>query len=119
MAALALQHVGVLTINVSGYEPVVLEGTWQLLSEGRVDILILLLGLESLSWYKRIAEIGYRFFYYHPKQGVLYEVTAFDQSNVLDPRPCPARHIIVVRAAAIDDGIISGLQIQQLTGLGR
>jgi FkbM family methyltransferase len=108
-ARLGLEHVAVLKINVAGFEPNVLEGAERFLAEGKADILILLLGLESLPWYGRIAALGYRFFYYHPEELMLYEVTGFDRHSVLDHRPWPARHIIGIRAAAIDEGIVASL----------
>lgn len=114
LADLSLRHVSVLKINVSGYEPTVLEGSWPVLEAERVDILVLLLGLESLPLYERIARLGYRFFFFHPGRRVLHEVTAFDRSSVLDHRPWPARHIIAIRAGAIEKGMVSSLTIQPL-----
>ncbi|MDB5586645.1 MAG: methyltransferase FkbM family [Devosia sp.] len=114
LGELSLPHVSVLKINVSGYEPAVMEGAWRFLEEGGADILVLLLGLESLPWYEKIAGLGYRFFYYHPPRKTLHEVTAFDASSVLDHRPWPARHIIAVRSGAIDEGVVSGLNIRPL-----
>ncbi|MDB5562682.1 MAG: FkbM family methyltransferase [Hyphomicrobiales bacterium] len=111
---LGLEHVAVLKINVAGFEPTVLAGGEAYLAKGKADILILLLGLESLPWYGRLASLGYRFFYYHPEERTLYEVTAFDQQAVLDHRPWPARHIIGIRGGAIEDGIVAALAIRQL-----
>ncbi|WP_112662176.1 FkbM family methyltransferase [Microvirga flavescens] len=105
-------HLSVLKVNVSGFEPQVLEGAESFLAEGRADILILLLGLPSLPWYAKIAAYGYRFFYYHPQENALYEVTAFDEHSVLDHRPWPARHIIAVSNAAIANGALSGVRIR-------
>lgn len=107
-------HLSVLKVNVSGFEPEVLEGAEPLLAAGKADILIMLLGLRSLPWYERIARHGYRFFYYHPIEKTLHEVTAFDEAAVLDHRPWPARHIIAVHRAAIDRGILASIPIKQL-----
>lgn len=98
---LKVNRLAVLKINVSGFEPEVIEGTESFLADGGAAILILLLGLGSLPWYGRLAAHGYRFFYYHPKQRRLYEVTAFDPSSVLDHRPWPARHIIAIHETAM------------------
>jgi FkbM family methyltransferase len=114
MRELSLSHVSVLKINVSGYEPAVMEGAWSFLAEGGADVLVLLLGLTSLPWYEKIAALGYRFFYYHPGHRTLHEVTSFDASSVLDHRPWPARHIIALRSGAIDEGMIAGLHIHPL-----
>ena len=111
---LKVGHLNVLKVNVAGYEPEVLEGAEPFLADGRADILILLLGLPSLRWYETIANHGYRFFYYHPAQNILYEVTAFDESSVLHHRPSPARHIIAIRSSAIDAGIVAAIQIRRL-----
>ncbi|HEV7717957.1 MAG TPA: FkbM family methyltransferase [Arsenicitalea sp.] len=113
-ARLGLEHVAVLKINVAGFEPKVLEGAEPYLAEGKADILILLLGLESLPWYGRIAALGYRFFYYHPEEQMLYEVTAFDPHAVLDHRPWPARHIIGIRAGVISSGLLTTLAMCRL-----
>lgn len=63
--------------------------------------MILLLGLGSLPWYAGLAAYGYRFFYYHPNENVLYEVTAFDADSVLEHRPWPTRNIIAVHRSAM------------------
>jgi FkbM family methyltransferase len=111
-ARLGLSHVAVLKVNVAGFEPEVIEGAMPFLGEGRADILILLLGLASLPWYARVAALGYRFFYYHPGERRLYEVTSFDEDAVLGHRPWPARHIIGIHARAIAAGIIAGFDIR-------
>ena len=115
LEALGLRHVSVLKINVSGYEPAVLEGAMGFLRRGGADVIVLLLGLQSLAWYRTLAELGYRFFYYHPVQRSLHEVTRFDASSVLDHRPWPARHIIALRGGAIDGGLIEGLPLHPLS----
>ncbi len=102
LEALRLEHVNVLKVNVAGFEPAVLRGALPSLAAGKIDILITLLGLASLPIYKDIADRGYRFFYYHPRRRQLYEVTRFDQDSVLGHRPWPARHIIGIRAGALD-----------------
>jgi FkbM family methyltransferase len=107
-----LDHVNVLKINVAGFEPSVIEGAMAFLAAGGADILILLLGLASLPWYREISKCGYRFFYYHPVEHTLFEVTAYDQSSVLDHRPCPARNIIAIHQDAIARGVISSIAIR-------
>jgi FkbM family methyltransferase len=105
LASLGLEQVSVLKINVAGFEPQVLESADRFLSTGGADILILL-----LPWYARIASHGYRFFYFHPEEGALYQVTEFDADSVLEHRPWPARNIIAIHESAIDrllDGKIS------------
>jgi len=107
---LGLEHISILKVNVAGFEPQVMEGAQKFLSEGRADILILLLGLPSLVWYERIADLGYRFFYYHPKENALYGVAAFDADSVLEHRPWPARHIIAIQKSIINR-LIGDMQI--------
>ncbi|MBP1862314.1 FkbM family methyltransferase [Rhizobium herbae] len=97
-----LDHVSILKINVAGFEPQVIEGADVFLAKGGADILILLLGLASLPWYAKLATYGYRFFYFHPIENVLYEVTAFDADSVLAHRPWPARNIIAIHQAAVE-----------------
>lgn len=111
---MGLDHVSVLKINVAGFEPSVIEGAMDYLADGKADILILLLGLASLAWYAKVAELGYRFFYYHPREIVLYEVTAFDADSVLNHRPWPARNIIAVHASAIDGLLARGISVRKL-----
>jgi FkbM family methyltransferase len=112
-ARLALDHVSILKINVAGYEPKVLAGAEPFLAKRGADILILLLGLGSLPWYAKIAAYGFRFFYFHPVQGTLYEVTAFDERAVLGSRPWPARHIIALSEAAIKSCREASIGIRQ------
>jgi len=117
LASLGLERADVVKINVAGDEPAVLEGALGFLAEGRADLLIALLGLESLPWYERIAGLGYRFFYYHPVERALFEVERFDAASVLDFRPWPARHIIGIRSAAIEGGLVSRLALRRLPSL--
>jgi FkbM family methyltransferase len=112
---LGLTHVSVLKINVAGFEPGVIEGGERFLANGGADILVLLLGLPSLPWYAKLAEYGYRFFYFHPGQNTLFEVTAFDPASVLDHRPWPARHILAVHQRAIDAYVGPILPIRALS----
>ncbi len=111
---LNLGRVHVLKINVAGFEPGVLEGAMPCLAAGQVDVLILLLGLASLSYYQTIAGLGYRFFYYHPEQKTLYEVTEFDENSVLAHRPWPARHIIGIRREAVSELVAGKVTLRSL-----
>jgi hypothetical protein len=76
--------------------------------------LILLLGLGSLPWYARLATYVYRFFYYHPNENVLYEVTAFDADSVLEHRPRPARNIIAVHRSAMETHLGLTMPVRKL-----
>lgn len=114
LKALRLDHIEVLKINVAGFEPAVLEGAMPCLAAGQVDILILLLGLQSLALYETIAGLDYRFFYYHPTKRTLFEVTRFDADTVLAHRPWPARHIIAIRAGALDSLIAGKIAVRPL-----
>lgn len=109
-----LGHIHLLKINVAGFEPQVLEGAMATLRAGRVDVMVLLLGLASLPHYAAIAELGYRFFYYHPRQRSLFEVTRFDEDSVLAHRPWPARHILAVRSAVVGDLVEDVMPIRPL-----
>lgn len=110
---LGLDRVSVLKINVAGFEPQVLEGADAFLRTGGADILILLLGLASLPWYARLAGYGYRFFYFHPDENALYEVTSFDAAGVLGHRPSPARNIIAIHRSAVGRYIGTGIPIRK------
>ena len=101
MRRLGLERVSVLKINVSGFEPKVLAGAREFLERQGADVLILLLGLSSLPIYETISRCQYRFFYYHPKENALYEISKFDADSVLNHRPWPARHIIAIRNSAL------------------
>jgi len=114
LTRLGLDHVEVLKINVAGFEPAVLEGAMPSLVAGKIDILILLLGIPSLVHYARLARLDYRFFYYHPKQQTLFEVTRFDADSVLAHRPWPARHIIAIRGGALDTLLAGRVTVQPL-----
>lgn len=107
---LGIDRAEVLKINVAGFEPAVIQGTLPLLADGRVDLLILLLGTSSYEWYPRIAALGYRFFFYHPKSSTLQEIATFTEGT-MGSQPWPARHIIAVRDGAIRDGMLDGVRI--------
>jgi FkbM family methyltransferase len=111
---LNIDRVSILKLNVAGFEPEVLEGAVPVFEQGRVDLLILLLGIASLDWYARIAKCGYRFFYYHPREKTLYEVRSFDHASVLDHRPWPARHIIAIHPSAFHSHDFSAVKIKDL-----
>ncbi len=115
---LGLDHVDLLKVNVAGYEPEVLEGALPSLRAGRVDVLVLLLGLRSLPYYALLAEAGYRLFFYEPRTRRLHEVTRTDES-LLDCRPSPARHLIAVRAEAMRDGLAGHLDVVAAAGRPR
>lgn len=104
---LGLERVDLLKVNVAGYEPAVLSGAEGLLSRGGTDVLVLLLGLESLDHYARLAGHGYRFFFAHPRRHELHECRRFDAS-MLDVRPWPARHVIGIHRDALERGVASG-----------
>ncbi|MDE3816103.1 FkbM family methyltransferase [Sinorhizobium meliloti] len=111
---LGLDRVSVLKINVAGYEPKVLEGADRFLARGGADVLVLLLGLASLPWYGKLAAYGYRFFYYHPNENVLYEVVAFDADAVLAYRPWPARNIVAIHQGVAKTVIDPSIQIRRI-----
>ena len=112
--SLRLGHLNVLKINVAGFEPAVLEGAMPCLEAGQVDILIALLGLPSLAWYETISELGYRFFYYHPRKRTLFEVTSLDEAGILEHRPWPARHIIAIRRGALQGLVADRIKVRPL-----
>lgn len=101
---LGIDHVDVLKLNVAGYEPEVLEGALPSLRDGRVDVLVLLLGLRSIPYYATLAGLGYRLFFFEPRTRRLHEIGQVDES-LLDCRPSPARHLIAVRGTAMEAGL--------------
>ena len=109
---LGLDRVDVLKINVAGYEPGVLAGAEPLLRAGRADVLVLLIGDASVEWYERCADWGYRFFFYHPKQGRLLPVTSFDVHTLRHPA-WPARHLIGVHSDAISRGVLRHVPVAE------
>lgn len=111
LARLHLQHVDVLKINVAGYEAAVLDGASSFLESGGADVLVLLLGTESLSRYARLADHGYRFFYFHPRDRELHEVRRFDET-ALAGRPWPARHIVALHERAMARGLGADLPVR-------
>ena len=108
---LGLEHVDVLKINVAGFEPAVIEGAMGSIQRGRIAIMVLLLGMESLRHYAVMSALGYRFFYYHPIKRMLYEVARFDADSVLNHRPWPARHILAIGDAVVDQLIAGRVDI--------
>ena len=113
---LGIDRVDVLKINVAGFEPAVLEGADPFLSEGRADVLVLLIGTQSLTAYGRLAGHGYRFFFFHPIERVLHEVARFDD-EFLVTRPWPARHVLGVHTSAIERGILGRIEIVRPTAI--
>lgn len=112
---LVIDHVDILKINVAGFEPAVIEGAMRSLHDGRITVMVLLLGLPSLPHYAAIAALGYRFFYYHPLKRMLFEVTRFDAASVLNYRPWPARHILAIHGEAVDRLLAGRVEISPVT----
>lgn len=107
-----VDHINVLKVNVAGFEPEVLSGADALFEAGDVDIMIALVGAGSLPCYVRMAGLGYRFFFFHPREVTLYEMHRFDD-RFLAWRPSPARHVIAVHSQAIADGVLGTIPIVQ------
>jgi len=99
--SLGIDHVSVLKINVAGFEPEVIEGAMPILARGQVDVLILLIGLSSFGAYRELSDLGYRFFFFHPRTLRLHEISSIDDEGLIANRPWPARHVIAIRAKAI------------------
>ena len=107
---LGLDRVSVLKVNVAGHEPAALAGASRLLGDGRADVLVLLIGEQSLAAYEQCAQWGYRFFFFHPRRRALHPVTELTTAG-LSRRPWPARHLIGVHQGAIDRGLLGSLTV--------
>lgn len=107
---LGLDRVSVLKVNVAGHEPAALAGGSDLLRAGRADILVLLIGEQSLGAYQQCQQWGYRFFFFHPRRRELHPVTELSTAG-LSRRPWPARHVIGVHQGAIDRGLLASVAI--------
>lgn len=114
VAEIGLAHVDVLKLNVAGYEPGVLAGAEPWLAAGGADVLVLLIGDESVPWYERCVEWGYHFFFYHPGERRLLPVTSFDAHTLRHPA-WPARHLIALHGDAIARGLLAGVAVADLT----
>jgi FkbM family methyltransferase len=104
---LGIDHVSVLKINVAGFEPEVIQGAIPILAQGRVDILILLIGRPSYNAYRELSSLGYRFFFFHPRSQRLHAISSLDDEGLIVNRPWPARHVLAIRAKAMN-GILDG-----------
>lgn len=110
VAALGLDRVGCLKINVSGFEAEVLDGAQEFLARCGADVLVILLSEGSAPWFPRIAALGYRFFYFHPPRNTVYEVTDLDDV-IAHERPWPARHLIGVSGSGIERGLLERVEV--------
>ena len=108
---LGLDHVAVIKINVAGSEPEVLAGAERFLEAGNASILVVLVGTRSITWYKKLHDLGYKAFFYHPVRRELTEVRHFDVVSITSP-PWPARHLLFVHVAAIRRGILADIRCQ-------
>ncbi|MET0767967.1 MAG: FkbM family methyltransferase [Aeromicrobium sp.] len=109
-AALGLDHVGCLKINVAGFESEVLEGSQSFLAHQGADVLIILISEGSARWFSEIAAFGYRFFFFHPPRNTLYELTDLDDV-ITHERPWPARHLIGVSGPGIGRGLLKDVEV--------
>lgn len=107
---LGVDHVHCLKLNVAGFESEVIDGAEEFLARQGADVLVILISEGALPWFPKIAALGYRFFYFHPKQNRLHEVTDFD-SSAIRVRPWPARHIIAVSGHGIERGILQNVGV--------
>jgi FkbM family methyltransferase len=110
IAALGVDRVDCLKINVAGFEAEVLAGAHTFLAGHGADVLVVLLSEGSAPWFPRIAALGYRFFHFHPPRNTLYEVTDLDDVGDHE-RPWPARHLIGVSGPGIERGLLDGVEV--------
>ena len=111
---LGIDHLDVLKVNVAGYEPAVLDGAVDALAARRVGILILLIGVDSMEWYRRLADGGYILGFYHPLDDVFHRLDVIDE-RLLVERPWPARHLLAINGDAVDAGLLDGMTVTPLT----
>ena len=97
-----IEHVSVLKINVAGGEPAVLDGARPFLVSGGADVLVLLIGPQSFDAYRELEAMGYRFFFYHPRQNQVHEVSSLDSDGLIRRQPWPARHLIGLWSPAVE-----------------
>lgn len=107
---LGISRVDCLKLNVAGFESEVIAGGEDFLARQGADVLVILISDGAEAWFPRIAAFGYRFFYYHPKEVRLYEVSDFGNSAI-NVQPWPARHIIAVSEPGIERGILRGVDL--------
>jgi len=100
---LGIAHVSVLKINVAGFEPEVIAGARTVLARGFADVLVLLIGRRSYGAYRDLSALGYRFFFFHPRERRLHEVSSLDDDGLIRNRPWPARHVLGIWSDALED----------------
>ena len=110
LAEIGVPHVDCLKLNVAGFESEVIEGGLDFLAGQGADVLVILISESSVPWYVKIADLGYRFFFFHPRELRLYEINDLANTEDLD-RPWPARHVIAVSETGISRGLLQDLQV--------
>ena len=108
---MGIEHVSVLKVNVAGGEPAVIEGAKPFLAGGGADVLVLLIGPQSYDAYRELEEMGYRFFFYHPRQHQVHEVASLDDDGLIRNRPWPARHVLGIWSPAIGEVLGNSITI--------
>lgn len=108
---LRIEHVSVLKVNVAGFEPEVLAGARAVLARGFADILVLLIGLRSFDAYRDLAALGYRFFFFHPRERRLHEVPSLDEEGLVRNRPWPARHVLAIWSNSVESILGDSIRI--------
>lgn len=109
LETLGISRLTVLKANVAGFEPSVFAGAQEPLSRGDVDILVMLIGEQSLPWYARLESYGYRLFFYQPLRRELSAVRTGDV-GFPDIKPgrrgtcSPSTHDLSTRASSVTCG---------------
>ncbi len=108
---LELDRIDCLKVNVAGSEASVLLGGESVLSRGLVKYLIILVSETSPESLAHLVDLGYKFYFYHPKKHVLHRIHDLSLSALTRP-PWPARHVIGAWNLAVDQLAGTGIRVQ-------
>lgn len=115
MNRLTISQVDILKVNVAGFEADVLAGAMPLLESGRVSLLIVLIGSKVVPILRRIAALGYAFYFFDPYTVELHPLDSIDEKTLHEP-PTPARHVIGIHPQALSQGALATIPIRRGAG---
>lgn len=82
-----IDHIDVMKIDVEGHEPEVIQGAKDMLTNNKVDIIILEANESEQQFYESLVEMGFNFYYYNYNNNSLKRILPLSYDNIIAQKP--------------------------------